>query len=281
MSNPLITNRYLHQIPVVDLMTTLQSVQINPTELCNRTCSFCPRSNSTVYKNAKQFISKETCKHIGEQLNEFEFKGRVGFVGFGEPLLHKKLPECISIIKKACPTIQWIEVNTNGDFLTKELIEALYNAGCTDLTISMYDSDMSEYFESMCKGISINLTLRHYYDIKNINFIDRLAVIQQKPVNIKRPCYIPFYKLFIDWNGDFLLCDQDWGRRTNQFNISSTTIKDFWSAKINDYRKNLINGNREKNTPCNSCDVNGTIIGQASFDYISHHLGCIDNSAKN
>ena len=32
-------------------MEALQSITINPTELCNRTCHFCPRSDPKVYPN--------------------------------------------------------------------------------------------------------------------------------------------------------------------------------------------------------------------------------------
>lgn len=270
MINPLIKNRYLQKVPVIDLMSTLQSVQINPTEMCNRSCSFCPRGDPLVYKNKKVFVSTEICTLVGKQLNEFNFKGRVGFVGFGEPLLNSNLTACIDKIKQNCPSIKWIEVNTNGDFLNREVVKSLYDSGCTDLTISMYDEDSSKKFISFCENIPINLTLRHYYNIKNINFIDRVSVIKGHVKNIKKQCYIPFYKLFIDWNGDYLLCDQDWGRKSNQYNIEQVTIKDFWTTKLNKYRKNLITGDRQKNSTCNSCDINGTLIGEESFEYLKN-----------
>lgn len=270
--NNLINNRYKQKIPVTDFMSTLQSVQINPTEMCNRTCSFCPRNNPKVYKNRKLFIDENTSHIIGQQLNYFKFQGRVGFVGFGEPLLNNNLSNCVKIIKEECPSISWIEVNTNGDLLSRDIVKNLCNNGCTDLTVSMYDSDETEKFAEMCKGIPINLTLRHYYEFDKIIFVDRTGIINGNIKNINQQCYIPFYKLFIDWNGDFLLCDQDWGRYSKEFNIYNTTIKDFWCYKINNYRKNLILGNRSQQQPCNGCDVQGTLLGQESFDYISKRI---------
>jgi MoaA/NifB/PqqE/SkfB family radical SAM enzyme len=261
--------------PVTDLMSTLQSIEINPSEMCNRTCSFCPRSDSKIYKNQKTFISTETCKIIAEQLNAINFSGRVGFVGFGEPLLHPQLSECVSILSKT--PAKWIEVNTNGDFLTKNLAKSLVDAGCTHLTISMYDEDRTEYFNSMLDGIGINIVYRHQYNADhnyNLNIVNRIDITKGKtPLSISRSCYLPFYKLFIDWNGDFLLCQQDWARYTgNQYNISTTSLKDFWLNRINKYRTPLISNDRSVYSPCNHCDINGTTRGKSSFDLIKHHL---------
>lgn len=263
-----IQNRINHRIPVTDFMSTLQSVQINPTEMCNRTCSFCPRVDPAIYKNRKEFISTELCKIIGQQLSEFQFKGRVGFVGFGEPLLHDNLPECVSSIRTECPTVSWLEVNTNGDFLTRDIATKLFDNGLTHLTISMYDSDETERFNEMLKCIPLTVTLRHSYNTSNIQLVDRIGIVKQVSKNINRQCYIPFYKLFIDYNGDYLLCDQDWGRKSVKSNIHTTTIRDFWTNQLVEERVNLIQANRQKNNPCDKCDVNGTLIGKESFDYI-------------
>lgn len=270
----LLDHRYEQRIAITDLISTLQSVQLNPTEMCNRTCIFCPRHDPKLYRNSKNHMSVDLCRIIGQQLSELQFKGRIGFVGFGEPLLHPKLAECIRAIKQSGVKAQWIEVNTNGDFLTRDIIESLRDAGCTDIAVSMYDRDDSKKYKIMFKDIDIRYVLRHHYDKKknyNLELVDRIGILRgQLRLDNQRPCYIPFYKMFIDWDGSFLLCDQDWGRTTKRHNILDIGIKDFWIEKLNDYRKNLAVSDRAAQHPCNSCNVNGTLQGKDSFDFITN-----------
>ena len=43
-----------------ELLLGLTTVEINPTELCNRRCSFCPRSDPSVYPNRSLHMSIQT-----------------------------------------------------------------------------------------------------------------------------------------------------------------------------------------------------------------------------
>ena len=49
-------------------MKALQSITINPTELCNRTCHFCPRSNPKVYPNQNLHISEDTIRKLDKDV---------------------------------------------------------------------------------------------------------------------------------------------------------------------------------------------------------------------
>jgi organic radical activating enzyme len=267
------TYKNSHKTIITDFISTLQSIEINPTELCNRTCIFCPRSDNKLYKNQKKFISFETCEKIASNLSDIDYKGRIGFVGFGEPLLHPDIERCVEIIRKTCPTAQWIEVITNGDFLDRQKILDLKKSGCTDISISMYDKDDSEKYLDMFANIDIRLHLRHLYDDKfkeNLVIIDRIGIMKNTYIeNNNRPCYYPFYKMFIDWNGDYILCNSDWGKKTRLYNINDISIFDYWTNKLNDYRKNLIDGNRKSNIPCKNCNIHGMLNGKESFDFIA------------
>ena len=262
--------RKLQSSGVTDLISTLRMVEINPTELCNRKCVFCPRSESNLYKNQKKHIDPLLCKNIGEQLQSFNFNGRIGFAGFSEPLLHPDIVECVRQIR-TCKTAKWVEINTNGDILTRDLILELVDAGCTNIAVSMYDSDQTEYFTEMFEGTNMPLVLRHHYDSSNsynLNLVNRIDIVKnQEQLSIQRHCYIPFYKILIDSNGDYLLCDQDWKKATNKFNVSTTDILDFWLDKINDYRRPLADKQRIL-YPCSACNVNGTVHGEESFQIL-------------
>ena len=78
-----------------------------------------------------------------------------------------------------------------------------------------------------------------------------------------RPCYYPHYALYIDWNGDVLLCCQDMYNRTVKFgNVVEKPIFNIWRDKrLKDFRDKLKNGQRCL-SPCSNCDANGMLFGK-------------------
>ena len=248
----------------------LRSVEINPTELCNRRCTFCPRSDPTIYKSQPKHISIETIVNICNGLNEMGYTNRLGLVGFGEPLLHPYIVDCVRMIRTMMPGIKWLEINTNGDRLTRELIKKLANAGCSHITVSMYDRDITNELRAMSKHIDIQMVYRHHYSAENkynLNIVNRSGLLKREnKCYLKSTCYIPFYKLMLDWNGDVLLCNNDWSRRNIFGNANRSLIYDIWFGKeMNQFRKELIKS-RENCTPCKNCSVNGLKRGIESVN---------------
>lgn len=213
-------------------------------------------------------MSEYTAYTIARSLIKMGFNGRIGIVGFGEPLTHKGICEIVQILRIV--DAQWIEVNTNGDFLDRKIIEDLYRAGCTHITVSMYDKDISETLFDMAKGIPIVITPRHNYKEKfELQLVNRIEILDPSSVHspLNKPCYVPFYKMFIDWNGDVLICNNDWGRKGIVGNVNHDDIQDIWlSDNLRQYREFLQAGARDKCTPCNKCNIDGTKFGKESFD---------------
>jgi radical SAM protein with 4Fe4S-binding SPASM domain len=255
-----------------------KSVEINPIESCTRRCSFCPRSDPSKYPNSKNRVTVETCKKIAFELKENNFCGRIGFVGFGEPLLHPELEECIKVIRDILPTIPYIEVNTNGDLLTTSRINSLHKSGCTTIAVSMYDKDITEDITKKRDNIPIDIIFRHHYnpDISyNLNLVNRSNITYGNEVlNLSSNCYIPFYKLMIDWNGDLLPCDNDWSRTLKFGNINDISLKSIIEGeKFFNFRAALTSGKRTQ-SPCSKCNVCGTLRGEQEFNNfkIKHNL---------
>ena len=245
-------------------------VEVNPVESCTRRCSFCPRSNPVKYPNTKDKISVKTCINLAIQLKEIGFNNRIGFVGFGEPLLHPNLEDCVGTIREYIPEMKWIEINTNGDLLTAERIKKLHEAGCNLITVSMYDRDISSDIEKRRDNIPIQIVYRHHYDSENnynLNIVNRSDIaFGNKILNIKSPCYIPFYSLMVDWNGDILPCANDWSRTIRFGNINKEKIKDIINNSNSfNFKKALTTGERNQ-LPCSKCNVCGTLRGEAEFN---------------
>ena len=255
----------------------LRTAEINISELCNRTCSFCPRSDPDVYANQKLFMSTTTGMEIGKQLSEAEFDGEIHITGFGEPLTHPEIFELlISIAQNWC---HHIEITTNGDRLEADqsLINKLFACGISRVTIDSYDGlEQYDRFVHMMRHYPEDRwRIRNHYDdpnkdknelITEYNFNNRAGNSAEAEA-LQNKCYLPFYKTMIDWNGDLVLCCNDWQRASGAFgNINETNLSDIWlSEPIVNIRRQLSQGIR-KGPACGSCNVGGTAFGEKSFN---------------
>lgn len=107
-------------------------ISVEPTNLCNNDCLYCSRQNMT---RPTGYMALETMQKIANEVAEHSKNCPVAtrFGGFGEPLLHPKLPEMIKMAKSAgALTLSF----TNGRFLTEEKMEALMSAGLDEIRFS-------------------------------------------------------------------------------------------------------------------------------------------------
>ena len=117
-------------------------VEISNSGVCNRSCSFCPRSDPE-YREVNEFISKALHTKIFSELSELNYSGMVIYSGYVEPLLDKKIYSSISEARKFLPNAQ-IEIITNGDVLNLERLKKLFESGLSTLLISVYDGPKEE-----------------------------------------------------------------------------------------------------------------------------------------
>ena len=239
-------------------------IEISLTELCNRKCVFCPRVDDK-YPNQNLHMSIDTIANIADELRELQFKGAVALCGYGEPMLHND----IYTVVKELHDID-VEIVTNGDKLNVDVMQKLYTSGLKHLQISMYDGpDQINKFINMINDAGIDkqtVSLRDRWYDETVDYglclTNRAGTIEKGPkVNKQKPCNYLAYSLMIDWNGDILLCSQDWHKKRKFGNLASTTMLDAWMSRdMMKYRNMLISGNRSKH-PCSGCNVLGTRIG--------------------
>jgi hypothetical protein len=62
------------------------------------------------------------------------------------------------------------------------------------------------------------------------------------------------------------MCPHDWGKKQILGNLNVSTFQEIWFGKnASNLRLKLINSDRNF-TPCNVCDVNGTLMGKKHSD---------------
>lgn len=270
---------YFEKLKNEDTIKVITVVDINTTELCNRTCVFCPRHDPEMFPNRNLHMTAQGANIIAKKLKEIDYFGTIAISGFGENLLNPEIVGIIEAFRDNNPKA-FIECNTNGDPLTEEKIKLLLDAGLDCLNINLYDGpEQIEKLNIILKNIpEEKYKFRAHWKTEDYGIIynNRSGLVKWLKRNelkdVKNlPCYYPFYKLFIDWNGDVLFCANDWGRTKVIGNLLQQSVYDVWMSKeMKKVRMNLTNGNRNFK-PCESCSVNGTLVGKKSHDIIMKH----------
>ena len=134
-------------------------VEISESGTCNRTCSFCPRSDPD-FEDKKEFISNDLHNKLCDELSKLFFAGTIRYSGFVEPLLDKNIFNLLKYAKKTNPMAN-LEMVTNGDVLNIRRLKKLYKSGLDRLQISVYDGE-KEFNEFKRLGKKMNLSDDQY-----------------------------------------------------------------------------------------------------------------------
>ena len=244
-------------------------IELSLIDVCNRSCVFCPKSDSSIAPNTYQKMSLFLIDKLCTELREINYKGSVVLCGYGEPMLHKE----INIISKKLSKVAFVEIVTNGDILNSKKIKDLFLNNVNKLLISMYDGEHQAIkFKKMIKesGVPDDFVIlrdrwhdeKKDYGLKLTNRAGTVSVGEQDELGKFKKCFYPSYQFLIDWNGDIFLCPQDWQRKIAMGNMMQEHIISIWDSKImNRYRKNLLYGQRIDD-PCKNCNAEGTILGK-------------------
>jgi hypothetical protein len=230
-------------------MKGLKSIEINVTDKCNRTCSFCPHGQGFKWTG---HMNTSTAFDIGFQLNKADWTGTLSFTGFGEPLMNPKLFSIIDRMPDKCQ----IRITTNGDILYKnpKMLDNILSRDIDIVYVSIYDGQEQYDMFEKAWGQYSNFKLRPLED-REPNFTNRGGAVDVGKDARDGNCYIPFHKMFIDIDGTVRLCCNDWQRKKEY----GKNIVKAWNKldRIYDGKRSF--------PPCDNCSVNGTLAGLDSF----------------
>lgn len=261
-------------------MLGLTVIELCITELCTRKCSFCPRSDSDVYPNRKLFMSVETADILSKSCAKNNFEGDFHISGFGESMTSKHVYDIIAAIRQNLPENR-IAMTSNADLMNVKKINRLVECGLNHIIISCYDGPEAYLkIEKMLKESDIMS-----YDIRELwtdpgettqqmmernNFNNRSGAVDipewKRVYNMHKQCYLPSYKLVVDWDGSVIICCNDWLRRESKLgNVNTEDLKSIWlSDKFKEIRETLARGDRGSLPACKYCNIEGTLVGKKS-----------------
>ena len=130
-------------VPGEELFKTLiGSVEIEISSACNRRCAYCPQS---VIARKQELMPFELVRKIARELHRVGYAKDVSFHQFNEPLLvPEHLYACMREVRQTLPGAS-LNVFTNGDHLTPEVLENLRAAGASSVMVTCHYAKDEEW----------------------------------------------------------------------------------------------------------------------------------------
>jgi hypothetical protein len=226
-----------------------QQVLIETRTDCNNHCPFCPHAFNS---KPLGIMTWDCYVAIIDQLVKIGYNGRVALMLSNEPLLEDRLLEMVHYAKSKSQRL-FIDITSNGRLLTVEILDQLFEVGLDNININDYRGDRDLFPDKW----SDNLIpiLKAYGNNPKVSFIKRRMdeslpnyagnIPQQFDKEKLGFCNYPFRKLTIAYNGDILLCCDDFMYDTCFGNIMTDNLIDCWNNdSYNEYRLSLLNNTR-------------------------------------
>lgn len=263
----------------------IQMAEIEIFSYCNRQCWFCP--NSIIDRHSENiYMPEKLYLDILTQLAAINKRIKISYQRYNEPLsdpivFKKRLQQAREILPEST-----LHVNTNGDYLTKEYLSELCDAGLNSLSIQSYldinepfdktklknrilkqahalgldcimEIDTQDFYCFLCPHESMEIRIRAK-DFKNIGSTRGNSISTIKPHIRHGPCTRPKKFIYIDFNGSMMPCcnlrsDFNEHRKFIMGNLNENTIAEiFCSEKYKQLRKILSKSNIDM-MPCREC----------------------------
>lgn len=231
---------------------------IEPTNVCNAKCSFCPNGTGMMTRE-KGFMSIDTL------INALSFceSNSIGIYGCGEPLLH---PDINIIIGKITAHGLKSQLNTNGKFLTEEMYIELYRGGLTRLILSV---DFFEPDVSFPEFNNLPIERFRIYGSPKENEIKKDAhswgeqVGNENRDKIECNFYLDNW-VQIMWDGTIVRCCMDFDAKEPFGNVNNYNGEDYTGRKISvcskckgfRFKSAIVNGDYDGQLPETVADDN-------------------------
>ena len=265
------------------ILKYLIRIDLDLSGLCNKQCTFCPRSltHKPTYPNINKHMSLETVEIVLKELRAIDFAGWFELAGRGESTLHKHFYEVVDMVT-AQPRKWRVRLTTNGHKIDEWWPRVAHKLD--DLYLNSYDS-LEQYKERLEKYPKLprGQLIQHFYkqDGLTVEEINKMPPHQENDgvwynyafnnragwfsnQYVKEPCWHPMRQIFIDYEGNYQMCCNDWTYQIKIGNIHERGLIDMYvnDPKVNRIRWQLLNNNRQNIKPCSMCtDTQGRSKG--------------------
>jgi MoaA/NifB/PqqE/SkfB family radical SAM enzyme len=267
------------------------SAHIELTEGCNRYCTFCGiRSIRERAGQDLRFLSIETAGRIARGLASLAPGVRLEFAMHGEPTLNPHHLQILAGFRRVLPKAQ-LQLTTNGKTLLRDLpggVARLFKAGVDLVVLDTYDTEREALRAAARLLPQAGLKVYDFFEdedcpspwgnhrgkVRAVVLMDDLAVRtgekKQKRITnqagnglavptpaapLQKMCTMPFREMAVCWNGDVVICCNDWRRQLVAGNVAGASLAELWSGRRMLAARRMLFARRRDFPPCNRCDV--------------------------
>lgn len=219
---------------------SFNTVAIETTTSCNRTCSYCPVSNHrNAHSKESASITDETFLNILIQLSNLDFSGKLALQGYGEPLLDPNLKQRITLSRKYLPNA-YITINSNGDFLTEKKLQELLDCGLCHIYITNHSKQKSipKHLQAILEKPALKNYVSYYQELKKLQnrggSIDISDFEKENRTAGKKDsekCITSARTLNIRADGEIIFCDNDYEKNFAVGNVNQNSIEEIWFSQ--------------------------------------------------
>lgn len=233
-----------------------KAVEIEINSGCNMACSYCP--NSGHERTEQGHMKKKLFLTLMQQLKELQYKGRLCYHFYNEPMTSPQLIEFVEISKQYLPESR-SELYTNGTLLNLNKFVELEEAGMDRFIVTKHEGTKVFPFEK-------TLALLSESQRKKVKFSDHTELILSnrgglvetigtaKPP-LKLPCFVPSLTVIVTLKGNIVTCYEDYHQKTVMGNILETSIEKIWNnSRYQTLRAALKEGKRSEFDVCRDCN---------------------------
>lgn len=233
-----------------------QVVEIEINTECNLSCSYCPNSKGARIEQGN--MSDEVLDKVLGDLKDINYKGKIAFDFYNEPLLANSFHDRVKKIKEFLPET-FIELYSNGTKIsTQENLNEILGAGVDKIYITKHEAvkklALEKFYDELDPRTKDKVLLRTYNDLKLTNRGSYLNHIYSGET-LTTPCKVPSLVMTITKEGNILPCFEDFEQTQIMGNIMEESIANIWSSdKYTKFRSELMSGNRSLHKICKNCN---------------------------
>jgi radical SAM protein with 4Fe4S-binding SPASM domain len=232
-------------------------VEIEINHDCNRACAYCP--NSVTERKAQGRMSEKLFRQIMGQLKAINYKGRISYHFYNEPLLSPDLDLFVRLTREFLPDCR-IEIYTNGTLLDEPRLMTLLELGVSKFTVTRHHGIKDYPFEALYHRLDRDVKAKvNYQNYRELDLFSRGGLVdvgykkEKPPLSI--PCYIPKSLFVITVDGNVVPCFEDYNEQNVMGNVQENSIAEIWNfEKYRQFREDLKQNKRAAYPVCRSCN---------------------------
>ena len=263
-------------------------VEFESSSLCNRVCHYCPISLMD-RRTENIIMDSDIFAKVITELAEIGYDKVLNMSGFNEPLADRGILERIALARRLLPGA-YLQLNSNGDYLTRDYLEELRAAGLNDIKISIHRQPKEPYSTEAAaervRKMAERLRIETYHfasdpagtrcsasfpfegmavlmfqsDYENYG-LDRAGLLEGIGLPFQgrtSACIMPIVMFTIHYNGNVMPCCHFVGdnKRHESYvcgNVKEQSIFDIYCGEaLLDWRHSLFSVEK-KQSPCDTC----------------------------